>query len=328
VVVIFLEFHNASVPLMEAALQVRFTLLSSVWTRGCARVPTATAGNHSPAGRESATRPTPSRRAGSREFSAVQPLSGEAALALGAGEGLVDLLSSPGFVPAALAVAFVTGAAHALGPGHGKSLAAAYLVGSEGRVRDAAWLGCSVAAMHTLSVLVIAVAWTFFALSDLVTLDSLTSTLQLVGGLLVVAVGVWLFRRHLRGRDHTHGDGHGHGHGHQVASPGRPGLVLLGASGGLTPSPSAFLVLVTGLFTGRSGFAMVLVLAFGLGMAVVLFGVGLLAVGGRNVVVRASESRAVLALAARVAPVLAATSITTIGFAVAALAARDLVAAA
>jgi nickel/cobalt transporter (NicO) family protein len=256
----------------------------------------------------------------------VQPLSGEAALALGAGEGLVDLLSSPGFVPAALAVAFATGAAHALGPGHGKTLAAAYLVGSEGRVRDAAWLGFSVAAMHTLSVLVIAVAWTFFALSDLVTLDSLTSTLQLVGGLLVVGVGVWLFRRHLRGRSQTHG--HGHGHGHQVAGPSRPGLVLLGASGGLTPSPSAFLVLATGLFTGRSGFALVLVLAFGLGMALVLFGVGLLAVGGRNVVVRASESRAVLALAARVAPVLAATSITTIGFAVAALAARDLVMAA
>jgi ABC-type nickel/cobalt efflux system permease component RcnA len=175
--------------------------------------------------------------------------------------------------------------------------------------------------MHTLSVLVIAVAWTFFSLSDLVTLESLTSTLQLVGGLLVVGVGVWLFRRHLRGRGHAHP----HGHGHQTDRPGRPGLVLLGASGGLTPSPSAFLVLVTGLFTGRSGFALVPVLAFGVGMAVVLFGVGLLAVGGRNVVVRGAEHRAVLALATRVAPVLAAASITTIGFAVAALAARDLV---
>lgn len=258
----------------------------------------------------------------------MHALSGGALVARGAGDELVDLVASPGFIPAALAVAFVTGAVHALGPGHGKSLAAAYLVGSEGRVRDAAWLGCSVAAMHTLSVLVIAVAWTFLGLSDLVTLDSLTSTLQLVGGLLVVGVGLWLFRRHLRGRGHDHSHGHGHGHGHQVGSHDRPGLMLLGASGGLTPSPSAFLVLVTGLFTGRSGLALVLVLAFGLGMAVVLFGVGLLAVGGRNLVVRGAESRAALALAARVAPVLAATSITTIGLTVAALAARDLVVAA
>ncbi|HET9421820.1 MAG TPA: cobalt transporter [Nocardioides sp.] len=261
----------------------------------------------------------------------MHALSGGALVASGAGDELVDLVASPGFVPAALAVAFVTGAAHALGPGHGKSLAAAYLVGSEGRVRDAAWLGCSVAVMHTVSVLLIAVAWTFFSLSDLVTLDSLTAVLQLVGGVLVIGVGVLLFRRHLRAH-HAHGHGHGHGHhahAHAHAhAPSRPGLLLLGASGGLTPSPSAFLVLVTGLFTGRSGVALVLVLAFGLGMTVVLFGVGLLAVGGRNVVVRAAESRAALALAARLAPVLAATSIVTIGFAVAVLAARDLVAAA
>lgn len=233
-------------------------------------------------------------------------------------EQLLVFVESPGFAPAAFVVAFLAGAAHALGPGHGKSLAAAYLVGSAGRVRDAAWLGGSVAVMHTVSVLVIAVAWTFFSLSDLARLERLTSALQLLAGLMVVAVGCWLLRRHRRSHDH----GHNHPHEHLTASsgsagrPGRPGLVLLGVSGGLTPSPAAFLVLVTGLFLGRSGFAIALVMAFGLGLAVVLFVVGLLALVGKSVVVRAAHSRNIVGLAIRVAPLLAAGSITLIGCAI------------
>jgi nickel/cobalt exporter len=230
---------------------------------------------------------------------------------------LEGFVASPGFTPVAFGVALLAGAGHALGPGHGKSLAAAYLIGSDGRVRDAAWLGVSVAVMHTFSVLVLAVAWTFFSLSDLIRLEQLTTGLQVVAGLLVFGLGVWLLRRHLRNSGH----GHGHGHGHAAS---RPGLVLLGISGGLTPSPAAFLVLVAGLFAGRSGFALVLVLSFGIGMAVVLFGVGLLALAGKSLVVRASQSRAVLRLATRVAPVLAACSITLLGGALTAIAVLNL----
>jgi nickel/cobalt exporter len=234
-------------------------------------------------------------------------------------------VASPGFTPVAFGVALLAGAGHALGPGHGKSLAAAYLIGSDGRVRDAAWLGVSVAVMHTFSVLVLAVAWTFFSLSDLIRLEQLTTGLQVVAGLLVFGLGVWLLRRHLRhsghGHGHGHGQGHGHGHGHTTS---RPGLVLLGISGGLTPSPAAFLVLVAGLFAGRSGFALILVLTFGIGMAVVLFGVGLLALAGKSLVVRASQSRTVLRLATRVAPVLAACSITLLGGAITAIAVLNL----
>ncbi|MFD7159322.1 cobalt transporter [Kribbella sp. NPDC059898] len=217
---------------------------------------------------------------------------------------LEGFLHSEGIAPVAFLLAFVAGAGHAVMPGHGKSLAAAYLVGERGRVRDAAWLGGSVAVMHTLSVLVIAVAWTFLSLSNVVRMEQLTGFLQLIGGLLVVATGILLVRRHRRHRGH----GHGHGHGHS-----RPGLVLLGVSGGLTPSPSAFLVLVAGLFLGRAGFALLLVITFGIGMAVVLFGVGLLAVAGSNVVVRGGRSHHLLSVATRVAPLLAAGGITLAG---------------
>jgi ABC-type nickel/cobalt efflux system permease component RcnA len=231
--------------------------------------------------------------------------------ASGLAERMQGFVDSPGIAPVAFAFAFLAGAAHAVGPGHGKSLAAAYLIGSHGRVRDAAWLGGSVAVMHTLSVLVIAVAWSFFSLSELVRLEHLTAGLQIAAGLLVIGTGACLLRRGLRAA--RSGAGHGHGHGLGHGHDRRPGLLLLGISGGLTPSPGAFLVLVTGIFLGRSGFALLLVMTFGLGMASVLFGVGLLALGGSNVVVRAAESRAVLELATRVAPVLAAVAVTALG---------------
>ncbi|MEU2612122.1 sulfite exporter TauE/SafE family protein [Micromonospora sp. NPDC007271] len=270
----------------------------------------------------------------SLDTAAASPGSGLRALvpdldlfgAAGFGDRLIETVQSPGFVPLALVIAFVAGAAHGLAPGHGKSLAAAYLIGSRGRVRDAAWLGCSVAAMHTVSVLAIAVAWTFFSLSDLVSLERLTTGLQLAAGLTVVAVGLWLLRRHLSGHGHQHGHDHhhSHSHSHDHASPSRPGLFLLGMSGGLTPSPAAFLVLVTGIFAGRAGFALVLVVCFGLGLAAVLFTVGLMALTGRSLVTRAATSHVLLRLATRVAPVLAACGITLIGVGISAAAVAGL----
>ncbi|NUR74093.1 MAG: hypothetical protein HOU81_25060 [Hamadaea sp.] len=244
--------------------------------------------------------------------------AGEAGDPVTAADQLQEILRSPGVPPLAFALAFAAGAGHAVTPGHGKSLAAAYLAGSRARLRDAAWLGGSVAVMHTLSVLVIGLAWTFLSLSDVLPMHRLTSWLQLLAGVLVVGTGVWLLRR----RFHRHGHPHDHDHSHQHDK--RPGLVLLGVSGGLTPSPAAFLVLVTGLFLGRTGFALLLVMTFGLGMAVVLFGVGALAVAGSSIVVRGARSRSLLRLATRVAPILAATGITVLGVAITVLAAVNL----
>ncbi|GAB7039279.1 MULTISPECIES: cobalt transporter [Catenuloplanes] len=247
---------------------------------------------------------------------------------------LQDLIHAPGVAPLAFVFAFLAGAGHALAPGHGKTLAAAYLACSRGRIRDAAWLGGSVAAMHTVSVLVIGVAWTFFALSDLIRMEELTTWLQIAAGVLVLGTGLWMLRRHLRGghghsHPHDHGHSHSHDHGpsgahdhdhahdhghpHQHGDGKRPGLLLLGISGGLTPSPAAFLVLATGLFLGRAGFALLLVLTFGAGMAVVLFGIGVLAVAGSALVTRNARTHATLRLATRFTPMLAAGGITAFG---------------
>ncbi|MFD4856236.1 hypothetical protein [Streptomyces atratus] len=259
---------------------------------------------------------------------------------------LTSLLDHGVALPLALLVAAAVGALHACAPGHGKSLAAGYLVGGRGRPRDAVWLGGVVAVMHTFSVTALAVGW-WLAASSTPDIEALTGWLQLIASLVVAGVGVSLLRRHLRHRrhhqpqphhrpDHEHGHGHrhdhGHDHGHSHHIPDAPslltwrGLVLLGASGGLLPSPSAFLVLLTGLLTGRVGIALAMVVAFGLGMALTLTGVGLIVLRGRDALLdRVSRSRTLQTWTPRV-PLLAASAVVAGGTVASAVAAGHILA--
>jgi nickel/cobalt exporter len=146
-------------------------------------------------------------------------------------------------------------------------------VGTRGRYRDALRLGLIVAVMHTFSVLVLALLWV--GLSGVASLgtETVTAWMQVAAGLVVIAVGAHLLWRHLRRRRHHH---------HDVPEDpwSRRGLVALGLFGGLLPSPSAFVVLVSGLLTGRALGAVVLVVAFGVGMAATLTAVGVLSLRG------------------------------------------------
>ena len=117
---------------------------------------------------------------------------GEAA----AGEGVLLLL---------LLAAFGWGAVHALSPGHGKAMVAAYLVGTRGRPRHAVALGAMVTVTHTIGVF--ALGAITLALSQYVLPETLYPWLNLVSGLLVVVVGLTVLRSHLRRRRapaHTH----------------------------------------------------------------------------------------------------------------------------
>lgn len=176
----------------------------------------------------------------------------------------------------ALVTALAVGAAHAVAPGHGKSVTAAYLVGTRARYRDALRLGLIVALMHTFSVLVLALLWVGMSSVASLGTEAVTAWMQVVAGLVVIAVGAHLLWRHLRRHRHHHH------HSHEVPKDpwSRRGLVALGLSGGLLPSPSAFVVLVSGLLTGRALGAVVLVVVFGAGMAVTLTAVGVLSLRG------------------------------------------------
>ncbi|MEO3808560.1 hypothetical protein ABGB17_06130 [Sphaerisporangium sp. B11E5] len=210
---------------------------------------------------------------------------------------LIALFDSGGAFLLMLAIALGVGAFHAVAPGHGKSITAAYLIGTHGRCRDAVRLGVIVAMMHTFSVLVLALTWVGLSTAAGYATDSVTAWLQIAAGLIVIAVGTHLTYRHLRHRispSPDHGHGHGHGHGHLLLKPqethpdpaatpptdpwSRRGLIALALSGGLLPSPSAFIILVTGLLTGRALDAVILVIAFGTGMAATLTAVGALTI--------------------------------------------------
>ncbi|MER5643185.1 hypothetical protein [Streptosporangium sp. NPDC002524] len=228
----------------------------------------------------------------------------------------VSLFDDRGVFWAILAVALVAGALHAVAPGHGKSVTAAYLVGTRGGYRDALRLGVIVALMHTFSVLMLAFAWVGLSGAASFGTEDVTAWMQVAAGLVTIGVGAHLTYRHLRQRnrnrprahqEHGHGHGHehehGHGHGHQVEDGTDPwsrrGLVALALSGGLLPSPSAFVVLMSGLLTGRAFDAVVLVAAFGVGMALTLTGVGVVTIRGYALLDRGTRgwSRASAALA-------------------------------
>ena len=118
---------------------------------------------------------------------------------------------TPGLMLVGLLIAFVFGAFHALSPGHGKTMVAAYLVGSRGTATHAVWLGIIVTVTHTLGVFALGLA-TLFA-SRYVIPEKLYPILSVISGLAVFGVGVWLLVSRLRGfsggHEHTH---HAHTH--------------------------------------------------------------------------------------------------------------------
>jgi nickel/cobalt transporter (NicO) family protein len=209
---------------------------------------------------------------------------------------------------ASLAAAFFWGMAHALSPGHGKTIVAAYLVGQRGTPWHAAALGAIVTATHTIGVF--ALGLVTLALSAFIVPEQLYPWLNLVSGVLVVAIGATVFRSRFRHRGHTHHD-HSHvpGPGPETG-PSRRSLVAVGITGGLLPCPSALVVLLAAISLHRVAFGMLLIVAFSAGLALSITGIGLVAVYAKQIFKRASfEGRLVRLLPAASALVILAAGL-------------------
>jgi ABC-type nickel/cobalt efflux system permease component RcnA len=203
----------------------------------------------------------------------------------------------------AIAVAFLWGATHALSPGHGKTLVAAYLVGSRANAKDAILLGLTTTLTHTVGVFALGVI-TLFASRYLLP-AKFFPWLNLLSGLMVVIFGFILLRNRLRSKtketshhhhhphththshfhhhhhSHTHSHAHHHHHSHLPTSTKERvtwRIVTLGIAGGLVPCPAALVLLLSTIASGRVGFGLLLVSVFSLGLAVTLTGLGLLLV--------------------------------------------------
>ena len=204
---------------------------------------------------------------------------------------------------ASLAAAFFWGMAHALSPGHGKTIVAAYLVGRRGTPWHAAALGAIVTATHTIGVF--AFGLVTLALSAFIVPEQLYPWLNLVSGVFVVAIGATVFRSRYRHRGHTHDHHH-----HEHEAPSRRSLVAVGITGGLLPCPSALVVLLAAISLHRVAFGMLLIVAFSAGLALSITGIGLVAVFAKQIFKRASfEGRLVRLLPAASALVILAAGL-------------------
>lgn len=124
---------------------------------------------------------------------------------------------TPGALAVALLIAFVLGALHALQPGHGKTLVAAYLVGQHGTPKHAALLGLTVTISHTFGVFALG-AVALYAQHYILPQD-LFPWIGFASGALIALLGAGMLYRHLRPshthhHDHTHEHEHGHTHEH------------------------------------------------------------------------------------------------------------------
>jgi ABC-type nickel/cobalt efflux system permease component RcnA len=203
---------------------------------------------------------------------------------------------SVGIILISLAIALFWGAAHALSPGHGKSIVAAYLVGQRGTPRHAVLLGLTVTITHTLGVFGLGLVT--LLLSQFIVPDTLYPWLNLIAGLMVVGIGASVMRARLRKRHagarrddaHDHGPAHDHEHehrhGHSHAPPdalSARSLLAVGVSGGLLPCPSALVVLLAAISLHRVAFGLVLIVAFSLGLALTITSIGMVAVLAKRV---------------------------------------------
>ena len=271
-----------------------------------------------------------------------------------------DLVGGSALTPAvgvlAVLLAVLLGAGHAVLPGHGKTILAAYLAGRRGRPRDAVAVAGTVTLTHTGGVLCLGLLLTAGAA---VAGEAVIGYLGLVSGVLVLGVGTGMLvgalrRRRAGGHHHGHHD-HGHGHSHwhhadalahdahththgahththdahthgrdahdshahtptqghtrthsnaQAGDPpdqdgsgrrtrrnGRLGIAGIGLAGGLVPSPSALVVLLAAIGLGRTGFGVLLVVAYGVGMAATLTGAGLLLLAVQRRITAATAGR-------------------------------------
>jgi nickel/cobalt transporter (NicO) family protein len=187
-----------------------------------------------------------------------------------------DAAAGRGVLALLLLGALGWGALHALSPGHGKAMVAAYLVGTRGSVRDAVVLGATVTVTHTIGVF--ALGLVTLALSQYVLPEQLYPWLTLISGLMVVLVGAGVLRSRLRRRGHHH---HHHGHAERVETRG---LLGMGAAAGLLPCPSALVVLLAAIAQHEVALGMLLIVAFSLGLAGTLTALGIAVVHARRFV--------------------------------------------
>ena len=226
----------------------------------------------------------------------------------------------PGIALIAAWIAAGLGALHALEPGHGKTIVAAYLVGSKGTARHALLLGLIVTASHTAGVYLLG-GITLYA-QKYIFPDRIYPFLGVPSGILIAGMGCYLFLQRYLGAEFTHShryenSGPANGTRTEESSDGRISarqLLVLGISGGIVPCPAALVVLLSAVAMRRTGFGLYLIVAFSMGLAAVLIAMGLATVYARRAMSRIPMEGPMVQ---RWLPMASAAMITVLGTAIA-----------
>jgi high-affinity nickel-transport protein len=215
------------------------------------------------------------------------------------------------FLTTAAFLAAGLGALHALEPGHGKTIVAAYLVGSRGRTRHAVGLGLLVTAAHTAGVYLLG-AVVLYA-SKYIIPERIYPWLSIASGLIIAVMAGYLLLRAWTGveapEEHEEAAPHSHWYSmrrgvsarrDRTVTDGAGGvqretgvktvplrqLLLLGITGGIIPCPAALVVLLSAVSLHRIGLGLFLIVAFSLGLAAVLIAIGIAMVKARGLLAR------------------------------------------
>ncbi len=262
---------------------------------------------------------------------------------LGRSNALADAFArgstDPLVVAGVLLLALALGALHALEPGHGKTLLAVTLVGARATARQAVILATAITVAHTAGVFAIAIV--LVLAGKRIAAESVQPWLKIGSGVIVTVLGSRALAHEVRRRlpfahshahAHPHADAHPHEHPHvhgaagdhahldddaharAHAIPGAApltfrGAVIASASGNIVPCPAAILVLLSAIAVGHVGYGLVLVVAFSVGLAAVLTGLGIAVVRSATWLVARPQFDRV----AKLAPLVTACAMVGIG---------------
>ena len=171
--------------------------------------------------------------------------------------------------------AFILGFMHALEPGHGKSVMAAYILGTGANLRDALLLGLTVVISHTSVVFALGILSIYLVgtLSSEMTHD----IMSVIGGGILITVGIWILKNYFRP------------HEHKIDT--KKGVLAIGLSAGLVPCPAALAVLLFSITSGNLYDGLVYVFIFSLGLALSISLLSTLFVRGKQFIEKYVQSK-------------------------------------
>ncbi|WP_456375088.1 HoxN/HupN/NixA family nickel/cobalt transporter [Methanocaldococcus sp.] len=188
--------------------------------------------------------------------------------------------------------AFILGMLHALEPGHGKSVLAAYIVGTKTSIKDAILLGITVTVSHTAVVFLLGIV-SIYLLENL-NVEMVHDMMSIIGGLILIIIGIWILKSYF------------YPHEHKIDT--KKGTIALGLSAGLVPCPTALAVLLLSISSGNVIDGLIYVAIFSIGLAISLTGLLVLLIESKEFIEKYIGSKKISKL-----PLVSGTIILLIG---------------